>query len=571
MVFSRSFMVIAFGICIFLYGLFVLELSFSEFSGIENFLKKATSSRFKSFIFGLITTFITNSSGLVSVLAISFLSAGLISLAAGLAIIYGANIGTVSTAWLVAGIGLKTEIIYYAMPLAVIGVIMFFNRSKKIKSVGYFTFSIGLLFLGIHYMKSGFDDIKNTIDLASYAMEGVRGLLVYTLAGIIVTMIMQSSTATITLAITALSVGQMSYENAVAIAIGSNVGSTVLAVIGSINASSEGRKLMLGHVAFNVVTAIVTLSFIKFVVPLTDFVAEILGIRADDYSMKLAAFHTIFNMIGVFIFYPFTTRVVKILDRVVTVDQKRSKIVTAKFLDDQSVNFADSAFAQLIKEMEHLYSNAASIIAKSISVSKNDIDSPLPAEEIIRSRNTPLDINFDELYNNRFKEIYSQIISYLITASANATEKDIAKFMDIRRAALLLAETLKDIKNIQPNVFKFMSSSNEHIKIEYDKLRIKILQILRVIEKIRNYEVDDRAGLKELRGLYAEYDAIQFAPDLLLNEKKISNKMATSLMNDTDIVKGITKNLLKIIEIAYAYGDEDGHFKAIKKGLDGRG
>lgn len=571
MVFSRSFMVIAFGICIFLYGLFVLELSFSEFSGIENFLKKATSSRFKSFIFGLITTFITNSSGLVSVLAISFLSAGLISLAAGLAIIYGANIGTVSTAWLVAGIGLKTEIIYYAMPLAVIGVIMFFNRSKKIKSVGYFTFSIGLLFLGIHYMKSGFDDIKNTIDLASYAMESVRGLLVYTLAGIIVTMIMQSSTATITLAITALSVGQMSYENAVAIAIGSNVGSTVLAVIGSINASSEGRKLMLGHVAFNVVTAIVTLSFIKFVVPLTDFVAEILGIRADDYSMKLAAFHTIFNMIGVFIFYPFTTRVVKILDRVVTVDQKRSKIVTAKFLDDQSVNFADSAFAQLIKEMEHLYSNAASIIAKSISVSKNDIDSPLSAEEIIRSRNTPLDINFDELYNNRFKEIYSQIISYLITASANATEKDIAKFMDIRRAALLLAETLKDIKNIQPNVFKFMSSSNEHIKIEYDKLRIKILQILRVIEKIRNYEVDDRAGLKELRGLYAEYDAIQFAPDLLLNEKKISNKMATSLMNDTDIVKGITKNLLKIIEIAYAYGDEDGHFKAIKKGLDGRG
>ncbi|MDL0089407.1 Na/Pi cotransporter family protein [Campylobacter gastrosuis] len=563
---SESFMIIAFGICIFLYGISVLELSFSGFSGIESFLKKATSSRFKSFLFGLITTFIMNSSGLVSVIAISFLSAGLITLGAGLAIIYGANIGTVSTAWLVAGIGLKTQIIYYAMPLVIIGVIMFFNKQKGIKSCGYFVFSIGLLFLGIHYMKSGFDDIKDTIDLAKYAMDGVSGLLLYTLVGIVVTILMQSSTATLTLTITALSVGQMSYENAVAIAIGSNVGSTVVAVIGSINANIDGKKLMFGHVLFNVVSAILTLLFIKFIVPFTDFVAHFLHIRTDDYSMKLALFHTIFNIIGVGVFYPLTNSVVIFLDKFVKSKQVRSKVITAKFLDEESLQFSDSAFVVLTKEMAHLYANTASIIAKSISISKNDITLDMPSDEIIKMRKTPIEIDFDEIYNNRFKEIYSQIINYLINASANAKKEDMVKFMDIRRAALLLAETLKDVKNVQPNIYKFMSSSNEYIRAEYDKLRTKILHLLRIIEQIRVFEIDDNVAIKEIRQLYKEYDAIQFAPDILLHEKKISNKMATSLMNDTDIVKGITNSLLKIVQIISTHR-KDSDFMAIMQVL----
>ncbi|MBE3606165.1 Na/Pi cotransporter family protein [Campylobacter sp. RM13119] len=567
MLISESFMVIAFGICIFLYGISVLELSFSGLSGIETFLKNTTSSKFKSFLFGLISTFIMQSSGLVSVIAISFLSASLITLGAGLAIIYGTNLGTVSTTWLVAGVGLKTQIIYYAMPLIIIGVIMFFNKSKGIKSGGYFLFSIGLLFLGIHYMKSGFDGIKDTIDLAAYAMDGIKGLLVYTLIGIIVTVLMQSSTATLTLTITALSVGQMSYENAIAIAIGSNVGSTVVAVIGSINANSEGKKLMLGHVIFNIASATIMLCFINSIIPITDFVADFLGIDGSDYSLKLAIFHTLFNLIGIVIFYPLTTRLTILLDRLIKPAQIRSKVITAKFLDEKSIQFVDSALIVLVKEMAHLYENTTSIIAKSISISKNDIDSPLSSQEVIEAKNTPMAIDFDELYNNRFKEVYSQIISYLISASANATEKDIAKFMDIRRGALLLAETLKDVKNIQPNVFKFMSSSNEYIKAEYDKLRVKILHILRVIKRIQDFEIDSKSGLKELRRLYDEYESVQFAPDILLNERKISNKMATSLMNDTDIVKEMTRNLLKIIEIISTRSEDEGEFEIIRRNL----
>ena len=147
---SQSFLTIIFGVCIFLYAMSVLEKSFSMMASLETFLKKMTKSNFQSFIFGSVSTTIMQSSGLVSVLAISFLSAGLISLASGLSIIYGINLATITTGWFLAGFGLKVDIAAYSMPLIVIGMLCMVNKTEKIKGFGYFLFSIGLLFLVFH-------------------------------------------------------------------------------------------------------------------------------------------------------------------------------------------------------------------------------------------------------------------------------------------------------------------------------------------------------------------------------------------------------------------------------------
>ncbi|MBQ6223670.1 MAG: hypothetical protein IJJ58_00685, partial [Campylobacter sp.] len=160
-------------------------------------------------------------------------------------------------------------------------------------------------------------------------------------------------------------------------------------------------------------------------------------------------------------------------------------------------------------------------------------------------------------YNNRFKEIYSQILEYLINASLNAKKDDLNKYMDIRRSALLLAEALKDMKNVQPNIYKFMTSTNPYAKAEYDKLRIKMLHGLRVIEKMQSLKLGDKEGLAELRALREEYRSISLEPDALLEEKKISNKMATSMINDIEIIKGITKKLVKIVEISLSHKDDE--------------
>ncbi|WP_170253201.1 Na/Pi cotransporter family protein [Campylobacter hyointestinalis] len=566
---SKSFLVISFGVCIFLYAMIVLENSFSMFAGIESFLKKATSSKISSFNFGLLTTAIMQSSGLVSVLAISFLSAGLISLISGLAIIYGANLGTVTGAWLVAGLGLKVDIASYAMPLIVVGMLFIFNKSDKIKGCGYFLFSIGLLFLGIAYMKSGFDNIKDTIDLSKYAMSGVSGLLVYTLIGLVMTVVMQSSHATLTLAITALGANQITYENSVAIAIGSNVGSTIMAIIGSFNANSDGKKLTVAHVIFNVTSAIITLIFINFFIFITDETAKIAGVRDDDYTIKLAIFHTYFNVTGVLLFYPLANLMEKLLNKFIKSEHKRSKVDTAYYLNENSAQFSDSATEVLVKEVKHLYSNASSIIAKSISISKEDINSPLSPEEVIRSRQQPIKMDFDELYNNRFKEIYSQIIDFAVLASSNSKKEDMGKFMDLRRVALLLAEALKDIKNSQPNIYKFITSNNPYIKAEYDKLRIKLLKSLRIMAKMANLkdDYDLKTELKELKEIYNDYNNDELALDTLLGGKKISNTMATSLMNDTALIQGVTKKLLKIVEIIFTHSNQNDDFEVIKNSI----
>ncbi|MBO5063618.1 MAG: Na/Pi symporter [Campylobacter sp.] len=552
---SQSFLTIIFGVCIFLYAMSVLEKSFSMMASLETFLKKMTKSNFQSFIFGSVSTTIMQSSGLVSVLAISFLSAGLISLASGLSIIYGINLATITTGWFLAGFGLKVDIAAYSMPLIVIGMLCMVNKTEKIKGFGYFLFSIGLLFLGISYMKGGFDHIKDSIDLSQFAMSGLGGLLVYTFVGIIVTVLIQSSHASLTLAIAALSVGQITYENAVGIAIGSNVGSTVMAVIGSLNANIEGKKLTVAHVLFNVSCAIISIILITPFMYITDITSDYFGIASDDYTLRLAVFLSYFNAVGVVIFYPLIPVIEKLLNKFMKDSRKRSKIDSAKYLDEQSLQFPDSALEVLSKEILHLYANANSIIAKAISINSNDIQNDnISTKSIINSRQTPIKMDYDELYNNRFKEIYSQIIDYAILAGANAKPEQLSKFMDIRRAALIMAEALKDMKNTQPNIYRYITSSNQYAKEEYDKLRVEMLESLRIMYKIASIKDPDEleTQIKNLRKIYYEYDS-EFDFDILIINKKITNKMATSLMNDTALMKNITKGMLKVAEMIFIH------------------
>lgn len=556
---SQSFLTIIFGVCIFLYAMSVLEKSFSMMASLESFLKKMTKSNFQSFIFGSVTTTIMQSSGLVSVLAISFLSAGLISLASGLAIIYGINLATITTGWFLAGFGLKVDIGAYAMPLIVIGMLCMINKTQKIKGFGYFLFSIGLLFLGISYMKGGFDHIKESIDLSQFAMSGIIGLLVYTFIGIVITVLIQSSHASLTLAIAALSVGQITYENAVGIAIGSNVGSTVMAVIGSINANIEGKKLTVAHVLFNVSCAVISIIFIVPFMYITDITSDYFNIAKDDYTLRLAVFLSYFNAVGVIIFYPLIPFIEKMLNKFMKDTHKRSKVHSAKYLDEHALQFPDSALEVLNKELLHLYSNANSIIAKSISINSVDIQhSDIPAKDIIKARQIPINLDYDELYNNRFKEIYSQIIDYAVLAGSNAKPEQLSKIMDIRRAALIMAEALKDMKNAQPNIYKYITSSNQYAKEEYDKLRVEILESLRIMYKIATIKDPDELEnqIKNLRKIYHEYDS-EFNFDVLIINKKITNKMATSLMNDTALMKNITKGMLKAAEMIFAHHHSD--------------
>src|SRR6056297_3885911 len=266
---------IAAGVAIFLFGMLMLEDGFRLLGGgrLERLLAAATRSTPRALLFGVVSTTLLQSSSLVSVVTISFLSAGLISLIGGIGIVLGANLGSTTGAWIVAGLGLKVNIAAYAMPMIAVSVLLLFQKAAVARGIGYALAGVGFLFLGIHYMKLGFEEFQGQIDLARFALTGLLGLLVYTLLGAAATVIMQSSHATMVLVLTALAAGQITYENAIALAIGANVGTTVTAVLGGLGANYQGRRLALAHLLFNIATAAVALVFVAQLRAAVDVIA----------------------------------------------------------------------------------------------------------------------------------------------------------------------------------------------------------------------------------------------------------------------------------------------------------
>ena len=176
-----------------------MRRGFRAFTGglLEKLLNATTDRLWKSVSFGVVATTIMQSSSLVSVITISFLSAELIALASGIGIIFGANIGTTTGAWLIAGLGLKVKISAYAMPMLVFGIVLVFQSNRSMKGIGYILAGLGFLFLGIHNMKEGFEAFRSTIDLTQFAMPGYAGLFVFAAIGVFATVVMQSSHATL--------------------------------------------------------------------------------------------------------------------------------------------------------------------------------------------------------------------------------------------------------------------------------------------------------------------------------------------------------------------------------------
>ena len=168
---------------------------------------------------------------------------------------------------------------------------------KHLKGVGNVLVGLGFFFLGIHYMKEGFDVFKDSINLIDYAVSGFLGVIIFTGLGMVITTILQSSSATLALILTALAAGQIEYENALALAIGANIGTTITAVLSSLSSNIAGKRLAGAHFIFNVVTGLLTLVLIFPFANLVNYLANLFGISPTNFDLKLALFHTFFNAI----------------------------------------------------------------------------------------------------------------------------------------------------------------------------------------------------------------------------------------------------------------------------------
>lgn len=552
-----SLLTLCSGVCLFLFAMMLLQESFKVLSGgvLDVFLEKVANTNYKSFLFGFTVSSLVQSSGLATVIAISFLSAGLMALQSGIAMVYGINLSTAGSAWLVGYFGLKTKISLYAMPLLIFGMVFFISKNKKVKGAGLFLLSLGLLFLGISYMKEGFENFKDTFDISQFQMDGFLGLLLYCLIGFGVTVITQSSHATLTLALAALAVGQVSYENAIGVAIGANVGSTIMAVIGSLNSNIEGKKITVTHVFFNCFAALMAIVFFKLYLIAVDYLSAWVGIAEDDYVLKLAMFTTLFNVIGVVVLYPFIPQMQKFLNKYVREKEKDNQEAKPLFLSDEVLQFSDSALTSLTLESVRLLQKALSMIARVVSLKEEDIASEDDIKSVVSSRNKPTEFNFEDAYQQEFKVLYSTIVEFAVRAGyeASTAEKNTI-FMDIRRANLYIAQAVKEASQLQTNINKFGFSNNGYIRAEYSHMRRNLLRLLRQVYSVSQAttieEIDNI--MKEILANSEKFDAVSSTSlDTLIRNHYISDSVATSIMNDNALSRTLARNLYEVIDLLF--------------------
>jgi len=547
------------GIAIFLVGMYFMDEGFKLFSGstLERILENSTNTLPKAIATGTIATSIIQSSTLTSIIMLSFLSAGLIGLGEAIGVIFGSNLGSTTTVWIVSYFGLKINIAYYAMPMLIFGVTLRFAKNIKYQGIGNILLGLGFIFLGISYMMEGFETLKQTINLSNYAMNGYWGVIVYIIIGIIATIVIQSSAATMAIVIAALVSGQIVYENALAISIGANIGTTVTAIIGSLASNENGKRLALAHFIFNAVTALIAFIFIYQIADIVEFIADSFAVQPDNYVIKLAIFHTFFNVLGIVVLVPFTQKLVAFLEKLFIPKQKaKSKPL---YLNDAVIELPKTAILSIRKEVMNLYFQSLKAISHAMNLHREDVFSESNIQDVVKKSKTKIETNIDTIYKENLKQLYGEIIRYSSLAQQNMNEEEIKLVGRFKYASRKIIKSLKDVKELQKNINFYSKSRNEFIKNEYDSIREVIANTLREVEYLRINHLDDVDRMSRIETLKHRLNALDLIQngkiDELIRNKKIDTTMATSLINDASFGLYICKRLIDITMILWIEDD----------------
>ena len=552
-IYYENFTVILSGIAIFLIGMFFMQDGFKLLSGgvLEKLLQKFTSNTFYAILTGFFSTSLVQSSSIISLVVISFLSVELLTLVQGIGILFGSNLGSTTTAWIVSSLGVNVKISVYAMPMILFGVILRFSKSNAYKGIGNVLLGLGFIFLGISYMKDGFDTLKDSLDLASYAMEGPLGIIVYIIIGAIATVIIQSSAATLAIIITALSAGSIIYINALALVIGANIGTTFTAILASLASNENGKRVAFAHFTFNIITATIITLFIYSFQDLVDKLAPYLGISENNYTMKLALFHTIFSLVGIILLSPFIYQIENLSK--IFIKKKVSSLSKPKYLMDSNLTLPDTAIVSIRKEIINLYENCQKAMLHALNLHTTNLTKETLEIQLSKELSI-INVNIDEIYQTNLKNLYSEIIKYSSFAQENMLDFHHKEVGDLKRSASLIVEVLKDTRDIQKNLNFYLKSKNEYIKKEYNVLRREMAEILIDINTLINAQTDleQLTQLEVIKNTLAENDLASSEDiDKLIREDKIKATMATSYMNDSATGYSIQKKLVEVARILF--------------------
>lgn len=346
---------------LFLFGMKTMSEGLEKFAGarLRNILSAMTKNRVMGVLTGILITALIQSSSATTVMVVSFVNAGLMTLGQSIGVIMGANIGTTVTAWIISAVGFKIDIAAFAIPLLAVGLPLIFSDKSNRKSVGEFVFGFSFLFMGLSFLQQAATAINIgyyvAMMLSHVPCDSFLTIILFVIVGAIVTMIVQASAATmaITLMLFDMHIPGFGFEQAAALAMGQNIGTTITAFMASLTANTQARRAALAHMFFNVFgVVVVLLIFYPACDAVSWFVTNVMQIHANDL-FKLSAFHTAFNILNTLLLIGFVRQIEQFVCKVLPMKDNQEEEYRLQFITAGLFSTAELSILEAKKEINN--------------------------------------------------------------------------------------------------------------------------------------------------------------------------------------------------------------------------
>ena len=463
---------------IFLYGMKLMSEALQKVAGsrMRHILSAMTSNRIKGVITGILITAIIQSSSATTVMVVSFVNAGLLSLIESIGVIMGANVGTTVTAWLISILGFKVSMAEISLPMIGLCLPLLFSKKRYRKSWGELIIGFGLLFIGLQFLKDSMPNLNENPEIFTFLQEytdlGYISYLLFMLIGTVLTILIQSSSATMALTLVMCANGWISYAIAASMVLGENIGTTVTANIAAVVANTTAKRAALAHLLFNVFGVIWVLAIFPIFLNWIEQLSVFLGIgnptnNIEAVPMALSLFHTTFNIANLLILIWFTKLIAQLVSKLIPMKESSEDAFTLKHIKIGLLSTPDASLFQAKEEITLYGKNTQEMfhkVTECLDLSPKDFERPF--ENLIRME--------DESDN-----VEIEIADYLTKVSESKLSTENSQRV---RAMFKIVSEIESIADSSLNIAKAINRRNEQNVIFPEGLTNKLKHMFTLIE-----------------------------------------------------------------------------------------
>lgn len=455
----------------FIYGMKVMSEAIQKVAGskMRQIMSSMTSNRAKGVLTGFLVTSLVQSSSATTVLVVSFVNAGLLSLVEAIGMIMGANIGTTMTAWLLSSVGFKVSVTKFAIPLIAFAFPMIFMSKDKIKSWGEVLIGFALLLMGLQFLKESVPDLQSNPEILSFVSNytdlGVFSTLIFVFIGTLITVIVQSSSAAMALTLVMANQGWIPFEIAVALVLGENIGTTITANIAALVGNVHAKRAAFAHFIFNIFGVLWIIILLKPFLSMVDSFMVYMGNASaykDPESIKfaLSAFHTSFNILNTLLLVWFADRIAKIVTKIVKSKGDDDEEFKLEYIGTGLMNTAELSLEEAKKETAHF----GKIIKKMSNTFRVLLDEEKPKKQKKLLKKVR---KFEEITDRMEEEICTylgRVTDGSLSADASTRVVSLLSIVnDLERVGDVFFQMSKDIENKLDKEFHFTGEQKESL------------------------------------------------------------------------------------------------------------